>query len=325
MSIQEEIRQEILRFNQLVQALESVGASVKKIFENGYIITPSGAPYHEEKSVWLTLMAVTHGNEVAGISVLCEIASHLLRGGAMPSYPFALCLGNPEASLVNKRFVERDLNRSFGRKGQDTLEDKRARELESLLSQTAYLLDIHQTIEPSEKPFFIFPYSPKSFEWARQLDQTIPIVTHWGPGFSKDGMCSDEFTNSRGGLGITIELGQNGFDIFRVSVGFKVAIQAMGVCKSLLEKQNLYQSDRSMDLYTWGQIIPWPDGEACLDEGWYNFKEVKSGARIGSANGSDILAECSGPVLFPKYSSNPRPAEICRILKRIKPSDLGKN
>ena len=158
----------------------------------------------KDKSVALTLMAVTHGNEVAGIGVLNRILELLINQTVGLPYTMVFALANPWASRKGLRFVERDLNRSFSRDSLETLEDRRAKELEPFLRDTAYLVDFHQTIEPSQKAFFIFPYEEQGFSLARYLAKDIPIVTHWGGGFSKDGACSDEFVNSNGGVGLTI-------------------------------------------------------------------------------------------------------------------------
>ncbi len=281
------------------------------------------------KELALTVMAVTHGNEVGGIRVLNRLLELLASGMWQPNFSFVLALGNPWASLEEKRYLERDLNRSFARDKQAQHEDRRARELETVLQTTAFFVDIHQTIEASDRPFFIFPYNAKCYRFARSLADDIPIVTHWGGGFSRDGACTDEYVNKYGGVGITVELGKKGFHPYQEGVGLKVCLEAFNSVNKEITGQELTVSELEPEILTWAEVIPYPDGEeARLDEGWYNFKWVEKDQRLGIGNnGKDIIAPCSGPVLFPKYlrdsSGSQRPKEICRIMKFVTEDQLG--
>jgi succinylglutamate desuccinylase len=280
------------------------------------------------KTYALTLMAVTHGNEVGGIAVLNHILQLIHHGVVQVPFPMVIGLANPQASLANERFLERDLNRSFGRQANDTHEDRRARQLEKVLAHTGYFVDFHQTIEPSLSPFMIFPYQQPSYKFARQIAPDVPIVTHWGTSFSKGGACSDEFVNRNEGVGVTIELGHKGFSPYQEGIGLRVALQAIQTVKQRLLGETLKSPTTEPEIYTWAQVLPFPDGDAGLDEGWYNFRQVEKGQRLGLANGQEIRAEASGPILFPKYVTSPeqtRPKEICRIMKRVRPDELGKS
>lgn len=277
----------------------------------------------------LTMMAVTHGNEVGGIAVLNQLLELIGQGLIRLTYPLTIGLGNPAASMTDRRFLERDLNRSFLRANTDSVEDQRARELEPILEKTAFFVDIHQTIEPSSHPFLIFPYLPASFEFGRQIAPDMPIVTHWGSGFSKDGSCTDEFVNKKGGVGLTIELGQKGFSNYQEGVGLRAMLRALMVVGQRLAGRPWQAPDHQPEIYTWAEVLPFPEGEAGLDEGWYNFRRVEKGQRLGYCKGheKEILAGLSGPILFPKYPASPhepRPKEICRIMKSVTIDQLGK-
>lgn len=280
------------------------------------------------KEISLTIMAVTHGNEVGGIRVLNHLVDMLASGVLKPNFTFVLALGNPWASLKDRRYLERDLNRSFDRDSEELHEDRRARDLEEVLQNTAYFVDIHQTIENSDRPFFIFTYNPKSYGFARSLADDLSVVTHWGGGFSKDGSCTDEYVNKMGGTGITIELGKKGFHPYQEGVGLRVSLSAFNFVTAKLEGQDIPSPEGSPELFTWAEVIPYPKAEdARLDEGWYNFRWVEKGQRLGIDNGQEISAPCSGPILFPKYlresSGHQRPKEICRIMKSITEDELG--
>ena len=320
------IQSEITRFKEVLSKGQIGDCRVNQVCEYGYVLEPKDPkPLPNDKTIGLTVMAVTHGNEVGGIAVLNEFLWLINRGRISIDMRIGVILGNPWASMSEQRFVDRDLNRSFGRKNDETHEDKRARDLEKILGETLFLLDIHQTIEKSDTGFFIFPYKPENFAFARKVRLRIPIVTHWGGGFSKDGACTDEYVNSCGGTGITLELGQKGFDSYHVSLGVQGVLNAYeGACDSVVGAESV-EDDYSPEIYTWGQIVNFSSDEMSLDEGWYNFKAVEEGQRLGVDGSKIIKAECNGKILFPKYlrgNSKQRPAELCRVMRRVDLAEL---
>ncbi|WP_176737037.1 succinylglutamate desuccinylase/aspartoacylase domain-containing protein [Oligoflexus tunisiensis] len=313
-------RQALERFEKLCHNLE-------KVAPLAYVWHPTKPALSGPKPIAVTLQAATHGNEVGGIDVLNTFLQLLQNGIIQPPFPMGFAIGNPAGVQANRRFTERDLNRSFGQKAAAVEEEKRARALEPLLEKTSLFVDFHQTIEPSHRPFFIFPYTKASFDFAAALHDRIPIVTHWGLSFSKDGMCSDEYVNHRGGTGLTIELGQKGFDAYHGGVGLQVALAAVqyavGLFSGTQEKQPLH----SPELYTWRAVIPYEEGMT-LREGLVNFQAVDAGDPVGFHQGETLRTPVAGWILFPKYPRDPLappPKELYRIIKRIQPDDLGKD
>ena len=154
----EQLAKELEKFtNRLEQGSDLF--ETRKLCDYGYQITPSSAKTFPDKEVALTLMAVTHGDEVGGIGVLNKFLDKIELEAVKLPFTMNLLLGNPWASQKNKRFLERDLNRSFARATQTCHEEKRAKELEPILRETKYLVDFHQTIEPSRKSFFTYLHS----------------------------------------------------------------------------------------------------------------------------------------------------------------------
>ncbi len=279
------------------------------------------------KEIPLTVMGLTHGNEWAGIGAINDFLDHVYFGTVTVPFSFVMILGNPWAARQNQRFLEKDLNRSFGALGGDAAEQKRAGALAPILDRTAFLLDLHQTREHTAQPFFIFPYNKKSLPWARAIAPHIPIITHWGNSYSSDGMCTDEYTNSRGGVGISIELGQNSFHPYHMGIGLRVIMGAVSTVAAEFKGERVERLLPSCEeIYTWSAVIPYPAGESVgMDEGWFNFREVHAGERLGEADGQVIYAPASGPVIFPQIrraEKRPRPAELCRILRRVAVHEL---
>ena len=107
-----------------------------------------------------------------------------------------------------------------------------------------------------------------------------------------------------------------------------VALKGIQVVNDYLNDELLDMNELEAEIYTWAEVIPYPEGNAAMDEGWSNFQMVNAGQRIGFQGDQDVCATASGPILFPKYiresSGNVRPKELCRIMKRVSFEELGK-
>jgi succinylglutamate desuccinylase len=330
-SMHERVKSELNRFEKYMHQDIGPHVKIKKICEFGYILSPNqgSLALSKGKEIGLALMGITHGNEVAGLSVLNELSAMILRGTVKLDFPVALLLGNPDAALQNTRFVERDLNRSFMNSENKKAEEKRARELEKVLRKSLLFLDFHQTTEPSSTPFFIFPHTPAGLRFARAVEPNIPIITHWGDDFSKEGRCTDEFVNSEGGTGITIELGQNGFHPYQVSAGFKAAVSSLAAAKAFITQGDFPKDETlpSAEFFTWAEVMEYPR-EAIMTPGWINFADIKKGDELGYLGSKKITSPSSGKILFPKYKrseTEPKEIEICRILRKISFDEIGKS
>jgi len=330
----------LARFDSLISKL-AASHSVESLAPRVHVIKPlhlSSAKDRNaarlERDVVLSMCGLIHGVEVAGLAILVELLELVTRGELALEAPLGLALGNIPAALHGVRFVERDLNRSFGRADTKTAEDRRADELEGLFSRSMWLLDIHQVKLPIDRPFWIFPFTRRGYDFARAVAPDVSLITHWGRSFSQDGQCSDEWLNNSGGAGVTIELGQNGFDRGQIAHGLRVCIRAIQVATKMAKGGGIEKSttEKHAPLYTWGEIVPYPEtGEPVLTPGWHNFKIAGAGETLGVFKGQPIKASVTGPVLFPKYPdpqadgsyASERPAaELVRILKEISETDL---
>ncbi len=282
------------------------------------------------------LMALTHGDETAGIGIVNALLRLALAGIVQIPFPIALILGNIEAAERGKRLWQSDLNRSFGLEAKDvaTYEEKRARQLSGILKETLFFLDIHQTIEPSACPFFIFPYYKESYAFARAIGYRHHIVTHWGKPFSVSGKCTDQFVIDHGGVGISIELGQRGLHPEQIGDGLGLTLNSFGEISHFLNKgehlsfsKNRVGETEEGKLFTFSQIEKFEaDGKFSLRPGLTNFQPVREGDNLGTLDEKPLRANSDGFILFPKYTS-PMPGkagEAIRILKPISAVDLPK-
>lgn len=332
------INEYLKRFDTLVTGL-SESYTVESMTQQVHVLHPKtkrglGFGLSGAKDVALTISALIHGVEIGGLAVLVELLELVTRGQLRLEVPLGISLGNVPAAHRAVRFIERDLNRSFGRVQAVMAEERRADELEKLFTRTEYLLDIHQVKLQIDRPFWIFPYTKKGYQFARAVAPDVSVITHWGRGFSDDGQCSDEWVNRQGGAGVTIELGQNGFVAEQIRRGVDVCLGAVAYVSARSSGQPLPTNNLKSvaPLYTWGEIIPYPPtGKPVLHPGWHNFKTVKAGDAVGTFNGADIKASVTGPVLFPKYpdlrsdgayGETPPAAELIRVLREISESEL---
>ena len=321
------IESELARFEDFFHTIAPQFFAVSRLEDHVFCLAPkSGGTTPRTKQFGFTVMGLTHGNEVAGVAVVNDVLAFLAGRPSIVDMPMAFALGNPWAARASRRFIERDLNRSFGRASRAMLEEKRAHALAAILGETAYFIDLHQTTEPCETAFFIFPYTEQAYRFARSAEPRLPVVPHWGDPFSAEGRCTDEYTLANGGIGITVELGQNGFGAYHVAAGFKTVLQGMTAASAALSGSPWPEPTGAAEIYTWAKIYPWPEAEVSLDEGWYNFKSVTKGQRLGRIGGREFFAECDGRVLFPKYVRGPelqKPTELIRIMRTIDARDLG--
>jgi succinylglutamate desuccinylase len=321
------------RIESHLRLASSRGFGVERVGDLMWRVLPRGLapalPYGKDTA--LALMGLVHGNEIQGLDILAELAEGLASGWFIPKTSLLFIVGNPEGARQGLRYTERDLNRSFARKDPlTTCEERRAREIEPALRRCLYLVDFHQTTQESPFPFFIYPYTRASYDWAREIDPRTAMITHWGDPFSTEGVCTDEYLNAHEGLGLTIELGQAGISDFKRGAGVSIALRALASVTRRLDGVHTPTPDHTPgEIYTFAETIPWPDGHVQLDPGWNNFMPITKGQRLGTRDNTPILAPTSGFMLFPKYLDAPghppqkgRPEELCRILRRVSENEL---
>lgn len=134
--------------------------------------TRSRRPYH------LFVTVCMHGNEQAGMVAMNELIAEgavqtLLDQRGMDT-KLTVMIGNPRAVAINKRFVEKNLNRVFHPEwleGEDDpiYEAKRARLLTRMATRSDQWLDIHTTSSPCTA-YALPAANPQSEEMADKLD-----------------------------------------------------------------------------------------------------------------------------------------------------------
>lgn len=259
---------------------------------------------NQKQKITLGFSALVHGNEFLGLPILNSLIQSILNGDIQVNYDIYFGLGNIPAAFANKRFIEEDMNRCFGKIGH-TSEAKRAYELETLmLNHCDFLVDIHQTIFTSEKPFFIFQYSSeRCLSIMEKWNTDIPVILQEAQLGENTGLCTDEYVRSRGGFGTALELGQLGTEN-HFDLGLEICRRVLkNTTSEMVTSKEILEPLKFEVLKLSASAYKVKDSSYKLDEGWKNLSYFEKGQRLGVSDAGEILAPVSGFMLFPRYRS----------------------
>lgn len=277
--------------------------------------------------------SIIHGNEVGSLPAVLKIISQLATGEIKYGGKVSFFLGNKKAALLKTRFNQYDLNRSFGytAKTSSTYERNRALEIMTLLETSHVFFDFHQTNRPSLFPFYIFSMHNESYYWAQAAGVAPAFITRKpGEHFSDAGMCSDEFMRTLNKPGITLELGEQGFQASAEIVTKIVILRSLKNMDKVFTQQTnikkLANKNKPFNFYATTFREPFDHPEKKLNEGFCNFDFIQEGNVIGTdEHGKALLCKKSGHILFPKYPvlndkgvpTMPLPGELYVIAEKL--------
>ncbi|PIR22361.1 MAG: hypothetical protein COV44_08090 [Deltaproteobacteria bacterium CG11_big_fil_rev_8_21_14_0_20_45_16] len=287
----------------------------EKIKERHPGAIPYSASFGRSKKPHLVISAIIHGDEVGTLPALVSLMEELDVGKFEFRGKLSFVLGNIPAARINQRYIDRDLNRSFGLKEVKLDEEKRALELEDLISDADLYVDLHQTIESSLDGFHITAFHKESYEWARIVGRPGKFVTHDpDEGFSTAGICSDEFAQNRAIPSMSIEFFQKGFskeaEISTKEFLANLLNQAsLHLGKPASEIKSLSKEKNSLEVFWIMYREKLQSREDRLVENMSNLQEVKAGEVLGvRSDNLSIVAPETGLILFPKYPHKLHPA-----------------
>jgi len=284
-----------------------------------------------EHDLHVVVTCLVHGNEVGSLPGVNRVLAALRSGERAFGGRLSVVIANPEAGLQDKRFLEADLNRMFGKLDGDEHECRRAAEIAPILASADVHLDLHQTILHTEQPFTIFPWHSDCWRWARVLHAATACVTRpAGQGFALGGLvCADEYVRNLGKPGFTLELGQKGFsddaaDRAELAVNNLLdAADRVGRGETTLASE----AEHKPELVFWqtDHREPFASRAHRLREGLLNFTPVVAGEVLSAPGTPTITAPMAGCVLFPKYPDydaagqaiGPLPSEIIRVITQV--------
>ena len=277
----------------------------------------------------LQINGIIHGNETGSLPALVKIIEEIETKKRHFGGRLSIILGNPEAARLDRRFVEKDLNRLFLDQADASHEGRRARELMPIFEQADLLIDLHQTILPSNEAFYIFPNEPEALAWAQALAVTQFYVDATP---SKDSQpayqCADEFVWRRGVPAITIELGEKGIRESTTARAYLAITRALELIERLhstpMTIADLALQAQALQHYRTSHREPYHSKEHQLRQGLINFVAVQRGDNLAAPGTPELIVPCDGMLLFPKYPRREDgmiceslPKEIYRIISKI--------
>ena len=269
---------------------------------------------------------MVHGNEHGSLPAAVRLVEALSDGAIKFGGKVSIFIGNPEAALADSRYLEADLNRVFLNTGEDRHEDRRAKQLMPILDTADVFLDFHQTILPTDQPFYIFPWQEIGWQWARAVQGTDVWVTRDpSVGFSSGSKCSDEYVADRGRPGLTLELSQKGFSDAAEALCLEAMVKTLQAADDVHTGSSIGElaaQKPDLTFLTTTFIERFDDPEKALTPGLVNFQPVQRGQALHDARTSPPMhAPTDGVILFPKYPERegstakaPWPNEIYRLV-----------
>lgn len=278
----------------------------------------------------LVISFAVHGNEWGTLPAAVDLLWGLRSGNIPCNGPISLLLGNLDAIERNVRFVEEDYNRVFVFDGKrDSLERRRAEQVRPILATADFFFDLHQTQTATDSAFWTFPWNSELGHWARVIGAAPrALVRAPGGAFSQGQRCLDEYVRDQGKVGITVELGEKGYDPHQAVVAYQSIVRLIKaydlVCAGAATLSELAESADELEWYETVELIAPQDQDARLRPGLNCFSWVEAGEVLSAPDTSLILASQSGYVLFPKYPSpgQPAPPELFRLAAQVQDPKL---
>jgi succinylglutamate desuccinylase len=251
-----------------------------------------------------------HGDEIGSFPAMNFFIREALKKRLRYEGKISFILGNPLATSIGERFIDEDLNRVFFRdlkENELTYERRRAFQIQKALQEADFLLDFHQTREPSQSSFFIFPFETESYFWARSIGGASYFVTQEPGSYFSPGFFSiDEYFRDLKKPSLCLELGQKGFssDAFfialsRIHRSLYVARKKRKSFSKFLENVIRSSEFRFLKLT---HSVAFKSSHDSLRSGIYNFKKISKEAFLGSRHSGEMIqSPAKGFALFPKY------------------------
>jgi predicted deacylase len=285
----------------------------------------------------IIIMGATHGNEVCGSMAIRRVMEELDSGklrivaGSVTFVPVV----NPLAYAKNTRSGDRNLNRNLFPKPQpQDFEDHVSNWLCPLLAQHDVLLDLHSFNAKTGEPFVMvgpldndgplepFHHMAQERALARRLG-VRRFVTGWmaayGGGVQRRvrgsaaeletvlryGMGTTEYMRSTGGYALTLECGQHE-DPNAPEVAYRAILNALAFLKLIDTPEPAPVPFEEMEALQMVVVHDKLHADDKFIRAWASFDPVAEGEQIGvRADGTPVLAEFSGRILFPDVNAGP--------------------
>lgn len=233
----------------------------------------------------IAIIGGTHGNEPVGI----EVIKHLEQKKAASSvHDYDCFLANPRALKEKKRFVDTDLNRSFGSKGtrigNEEIESERL--TSKIKGNYDFILDLHTTTSNMGLTVLLNNDHELTRQAAVRIQKVMPEVK------IIEGMKMNEdcpYTSNLIGAGLTIEVGPVANNVLDAKLILETKKMVMAVLEWDFEKK--YDLKDIVHYKSFGEY------EFPKESGWYihpnlegaDFKELSPGDPVFINMNEEVL------------------------------------
>lgn len=245
----------------------------------------------------LAIIGGVHGNEPCGIKAIAAVKDEIKPKKGKIIYIIA----NKEAIKENKRFIEKDLNRSFDSKSREALEERTAQDIKPYLQAADAMLDIHASRTPDTERFIIC--EQHSIAAAKNLaaDKILIGIDEFHGG------STDAYMNKQGKVGICIECGWNEDE--KTTKAAKESIKAFCAAYGLIEETKAAAGKK---LFKAKMIYKNTTESFTPAKPFKDFEKITKGITIGHDGIKQIIAQKDAHILFCRSASTP--GEECFLL-----------
>jgi succinylglutamate desuccinylase len=245
-------------------------------------------------STTLCIVGGVHGNEPCGVKAISQINCQILKDPISIKSRVITIIANCKAIEYNKRFIDWDLNRAFGKSNGFGHEKCLAQQLIPYLKDVDYLVDLHSTSAPT-KPFCAGKLSEKHLNLFSATG--ITIYTHgWGL-HRKYNMLIDE-VDRLGGIGVIVECGQNNSTQAN-QVAYNVVKNVMS--NIVMDKPITYLPLSPKMIIKIEKIIKAKTNQFSFVRNFHNFSHILSNETIGYDNKIPIRFSNSFIMVMPNH------------------------
>lgn len=269
----------------------------------------------------LLITSIIHGNEYGSLPGIVEFIQQLECGNITYGGRLTILLGNPEATRADVRFLESDLNRMFLKNPLQTHEANRARTLMPFMDRADLLIDFHQTILETQRPFYICPFTDDVLHWAKILSCSDAIIDST-PDEKQEAKtrCADDYMYFQNKPALTIELSKKGFNETAKRLTIHSCMCVVECIERMQEGEGLEDisnEHNEVRIYETIHREPYRSRDYRLRPNILNFMPVEKGEILNRENSPEMISPCDGFLLFPKYPPPDKvlPYEIYRIVR----------
>ncbi len=304
---------------QLLEAFRKVASPGPFAYEWCHHTPGSG-----EHALHTVIGCLIHGNENGTLPAAIALVEAMNQGKVRSKGPVTVLIGNTEAALADKRFLEEDFNRVFTfDRVATSLERKLAERVRPILDAADVFLDLHQTQTPTAQAFWTFPWSTEMGWWARALQAAnVALTRPAGQSFSAGTCCLDEYVRNRGKVGITVEVGYKGQDAAQAAKAYDAMTRLISIVDRVASGESLESialQAPEISAYKTAAIVPAASAQHRLRPGLGNWTRVQKGELLNPPGAPELRASVDGFVLFPKYPGpmDPPPPELYRLAQLV--------